>query len=154
MIASEAWRKAIALRASSVVRVPTPPEVNALGGPWNYPFIALLPDGTLNPFAAEQFLAADLGAQLEAGWTVPDGSAAGASSPVTVTAASVVEMLGKELVTGSIAEGATSAEWLDAYVDLVNDWIAVTRGEEFTRILHADVVQAAVVRAIAGAYQV
>jgi hypothetical protein len=137
--AATAWTRTAATVPPGAA-MPIPPEADQLGHPWNQLFIAA-PNGRLNPFAAEQFLAADLGASLEV------------STPHGVTREALIELLGSDLISRSITEEAASSALLTAFIDTSDPWIVVTDGDSLRRVLPREVLQDAVLRAIARTFR-
>jgi hypothetical protein len=141
--AADAWARSI---ATTPPPHPVPPEVAALPHPWNAAWIGA-PGGQLNPYAAEQFLAADLGNTLELPWLLPPGTD-NAAPPVTVTPESLAHLLGEELATSSLAHDARSDAILESYLTTTSPWLVVTKGNQFERAIPRAALQDAVVQAL------
>jgi hypothetical protein len=137
--AGEKWQKAIAeLDGMPPGAAPAVPA-ELTEWPWNWQWAAWR-NGRANPFAAEQFLAVELGRTIEETWKAtpfpPPEASPSEKFPhaVTITEESVRSQFGLELHRTAIEEGVAKEDQVAAFLADSDVFIAITQGGSYVRL--------------------
>jgi hypothetical protein len=132
--AGEQWQKVI---DSTPPGGPLTIPAGLTTSPWNLSGVAW--NGRPNPFATEQFLAMDLGQQIEDSWRAvpsPSGASPAERFPraVMITEASVRSQFGRQLHRTAIEEDAAKADQAALFLAGSGQFVAITHDGSYVRL--------------------